>query len=270
MNRLASSIAVKVRRAALDRRGVASYVVIVAFAALVGALGFAVDVGQFLIARQQLQANTNAAALYGAYQWDQTNSQSTGVSDAETWYKTQPRPARQHHEFNRKRQMHHRDHRPPGVRVRDQQCDLADPDRNPSHVFPQGPRLQVLDRLGGRDGGLWGWQRDAIEHHVRARHDGFHADKHGRQRLHGSARFSPTKLQCALYGVQLVLKQLNPAIDKVGVMVFPGMSSAWSPSCSTGPNIVPYGQSGEDLSDHRRLALGGGDLCDTQGTLNDT
>ena len=40
---------------------------------------------------------------------------------------------------------------------------------------------------------------------------------------------SPTKLDCAMYGVQLILKQLNPQIDKVGLMVFPGMSSTWTP-----------------------------------------
>ena len=54
---------------------------------------------------------------------------------------------------------------------------------------------------------------------------------------------SPTKLQCAMYGVQLILKQLNPASDKVGLMMFPGMSATWTPG-SGSPSIEPYGTTG--------------------------
>ena len=54
---------------------------------------------------------------------------------------------------------------------------------------------------------------------------------------------SPKKLDCAKYGIQLILKQLNPAIDKVGVMAFPGMSKNWIP-CTGSPSIEPYGTSG--------------------------
>jgi hypothetical protein len=45
----------------------------------------------------------------------------------------------------------------------------------------------------------------------------------------------------------LILKQLNPAIDKVGMMVFPGMSGSWTPcgntlSTTSSPiKIMPYG-----------------------------
>ena len=54
-----------------DRRGVAAWVFVAAAAPLIGAMGFAVDVGVVLSARQALQANTNAAVLDAAYQWDQ-------------------------------------------------------------------------------------------------------------------------------------------------------------------------------------------------------
>ena len=74
MYRWTSSIAPKLRRALHDRRGVAALVFAVAATALIGAAGFAVDVGVVLSARQALQANTNAAVLDAAYQWDQTGA----------------------------------------------------------------------------------------------------------------------------------------------------------------------------------------------------
>ena len=54
---------------------------------------------------------------------------------------------------------------------------------------------------------------------------------------------SPKKIDCAKYGIRFILKQLNPAIDKVGVMAFPGMSKNRTP-CTGSPSIEPYGTSG--------------------------
>ena len=51
----------------------------------------------------------------------------------------------------------------------------------------------------------------------------------------------PTRWQCALYSVQSVLKTMPTSLDQVGLMVFPGLRSQYSPrsTCSQ-PNTVPY------------------------------
>ena len=53
----------------------------------------------------------------------------------------------------------------------------------------------------------------------------------------------PTRFQCALYSVQSVLKVMPTSLDKVGLMIFPGMGTQYSPTshpCPTQPNSVPY------------------------------
>jgi len=52
-----------------------------------------------------------------------------------------------------------------------------------------------------------------------------------------------TRFQCAQYSVQSILKVMSPSLDKVGLMIFPGMGSQYSPTshpCATQPNSVPY------------------------------
>lgn len=54
----------------------------------------------------------------------------------------------------------------------------------------------------------------------------------------------PTRWQCALYAVQSVLKVMPTSLDKVGLMIFPGLASQYSPNsanpCPSMPNSVPY------------------------------
>ena len=54
---------------------------------------------------------------------------------------------------------------------------------------------------------------------------------------------SPSRFQCALYSVQSVLKVMPTSLDKVGLMIFPGMGTQYSPTshpCATQPSSVPY------------------------------
>jgi len=57
------------------------------------------------------------------------------------------------------------------------------------------------------------------------------------------SRPRPTKIQCALYAVQEMLKVMPTASNKVGLMFFPGIGGNWSPtarSCATKPDAIPY------------------------------
>jgi Flp pilus assembly protein TadG len=53
----------------------------------------------------------------------------------------------------------------------------------------------------------------------------------------------PTRFQCAEYSIQSVLKTMPTSLDKVGLMIFPGMATQYSPTshpCATQPNSTPY------------------------------
>jgi Flp pilus assembly protein TadG len=56
---------------------------------------------------------------------------------------------------------------------------------------------------------------------------------------------NPTRLQCATYGVQILLGQLSPTVDQVGLMVFPGLTNQSQVSkeydcSSSNPTIADY------------------------------
>jgi hypothetical protein len=54
---------------------------------------------------------------------------------------------------------------------------------------------------------------------------------------------SPSRWQCALYSVQSILKTMPAYADQVGLMIFPGMGTQYSPttgSCGTQPASVAY------------------------------
>ncbi|WGJ16407.1 TadG family pilus assembly protein [Methylocapsa sp. D3K7] len=56
---------------------------------------------------------------------------------------------------------------------------------------------------------------------------------------------SPSRLNCANYGIQTLLRQLSPTVDQVGLMVFPGLTNASQVSkeydcSSSAPTIANY------------------------------
>jgi hypothetical protein len=58
-----------------------------------------------------------------------------------------------------------------------------------------------------------------------------------------SPKRTPTRFQCALYSIQSVLKVMPTSLDKVGLMIFPGMGIQYSPTgrpCGTQPSSVKY------------------------------
>jgi Flp pilus assembly protein TadG len=53
----------------------------------------------------------------------------------------------------------------------------------------------------------------------------------------------PSRFQCAEYSIQKVLQTMPTSLDKVGLMIFPGMATQYSPTshpCATQPNATPY------------------------------
>jgi Flp pilus assembly protein TadG len=53
----------------------------------------------------------------------------------------------------------------------------------------------------------------------------------------------PSRFLCAEYSIQSVLKTMPTSLDKVGLMIFPGMATQYSPTshpCPTQPSATPY------------------------------
>ena len=244
MYRSTGSIVLKLRRALRDRRGVSGLIFAVMATVLFGAAGMAVDVGVALNARQALQANTNAAVLDAAYQWDQTGSQSTALSAAQTWNATHPVP------------------NVSGITANASAVCIGASQTSGLPTCGSGVNNAVaLNQTGtvptyfAKVLGIDSWTVSATAAAAWAggpakplnimfvldttKSMGTTTDDTGCKVPGVSA---PTRLTCALYGVQLILKQLNPQSDQAGIMVFPGMSSTWTPCGS--PNIEVYGKAG--------------------------
>jgi Flp pilus assembly protein TadG len=269
-----------------DRRGVAAWVFVTAGAALIGAMGFAIDVGVLLTARQALQANTNAAALDAAYQWDQPGgTEADAVSAAKAWGACSPSPCTATHPVPMVSGV---------AATASAVCITATSGlptcggtvNNAVTLTQTGTVPTYFIRVLGFDS----WTVSAKA--TAARAGGPTKPLNIMFVLDTTASMqtstddtgcavpgisSPTKLDCAKYGVQLVLKQLAPAYDQVGLMVFPGMSGAWTPcagtlSTSSSPiKIVPYGTTGMSYQINAGASASNplaSDYATTQGTLN--
>ncbi len=266
MSRWIRSIAAKLSKPLHDRRGVAAWVFVAAAAPLIGAMGFAVDVGVVLTARQALQANTNAAALDAAYVWDQPGgTSSAAVSAAQSWNTTHAVPM-----------VSSISAKATAICATTSGLPLcaAGGGNNAISLTQTGTvPTYFITVLGFKS---WTVSTTAIAAYAggptKAMNIMFVLDTTASMqtttddtgcKVPGIG--SPKKLDCAKYGVQLILKQLNPAIDKVGLMVFPGMSASWTP-CTGSPKIEPYGTAGITYQiNGSSLST---DYASPQGTLN--
>ena len=217
MYRSTSSIAPKLRRALHDRRGVAALVFAVAGTALIGATGFAVDVGVVFSARQALQANTNAAVLDAVYQWDQTGGvQATALTAAQAWSAAHPVPFISTITASASAVC---------VSATSGLPNCGASVNNAVSLTQTGTVPTYFVKLLG----INSWTVSAKATAAKAggqtkalnvmfvldstQSMGTTTDDTG-CKVPGIS--SPTKFDCAKYGVQLILKQLNPAIDNVG------------------------------------------------------
>ena len=231
------------RGAARDRRGVAGILLGVSGAAVIATAALATDVGLALAGRAALQANTDAAALAGAYTWSASGGTASGAeSTATAW---------------------HGSHAVPNVTVTGTtattSCVTAI--AGLPNCTANAPNVITVTQTGTvatHFARLVGINSFTVSATAAASRSGgasaplnvmFILDSTGSM---GQADdtgcvvpgvSSPTKHQCAMYGVQTVMKQLLPSQDKVGLMVFPGLSTTFVP-CGSYPSPVPYMSTG--------------------------
>jgi len=236
------------RRLRKDRRGAALVIAASLVPVAIGITGLTVDVGRALAARSALQASTQAAALAGAYTLG--TSGSGAVSTAVTnWTTANPVANVTITATTSTTSCVTSATNLPA-------CDAAN--HNAVTVTRSGTVSTFLLGAMGRSFFDLTTTATAIKAGGNAKPlnvmfvldaTGSMGDSDSNCTVPGfndaqtSHKKTPTRFQCALYSIQSVLKVMPASLDKVGLMIFPGTSTQYSPTshpCATQPNSVKY------------------------------
>ena len=228
-----------------DRRAVSTMLFAVSATAILGVSGLAVDVGMGLAARNALQANTDSAALAAAQNWSAPGgTAATAVAAASAWHTT---------------------HTVPFVTITQASASAACVTATSSvplctSSLPNAIKFTQSGTVVVRFMRQYGFNLMTVSATSTAvRAGGLNKPMHILFVLDGTASMStadssgcsvpnvtsPLRWQCALYGVQLVMKQLIAAQDPVGISMFPGFAASYVPStpCPSMPATVKYSSS---------------------------
>ncbi|MBX9946084.1 MAG: VWA domain-containing protein [Reyranella sp.] len=225
-----------------DRKGATTFLFAGMASALVGVAGLTIDVGRTLAAKSGFDAATEAAALAGAYALLSPSANATTVTSAVTsWNSTHP---------------------PPKVTVTNVAVSLACVTSTANLPSCNGttPNAVTVTQTAtvptfflkaiGRETFTLTTTKTASKAGGTAMplHVMFVLDATGSMgswdtgcTVPGKSR--PSRFECALHSIQNVLKVMPTSMDKVGLMIFPGMATQYSPTshpCPTQPNSTPY------------------------------
>ena len=225
-----------------DNAGSVTVLVAAVLPAVVGIAGFSVDVGMALAAKKELQAGTQAAAMVGARTLSLSGATTTSVNNAiSQWAASNP--------------LH-------GLTLTGTTtslgCDATTAGLpSCSSTMPNIVSVTQTATVPTYFLKAVGRPSFALSATVKAAKGGgaakplnvmFVLDATGSMSnvdtnctVPGISK--PTRFQCALYSVQNVLKVMPTSLDRVGLMIFPGMGTQFSPTshpCPTQPNSVAY------------------------------
>jgi Flp pilus assembly protein TadG len=225
-----------------DRKGSTIAIVAALVPALVGAAGLTVDVGRVMAAKQALNAGTRAAAMAGAYALSASNATSTTVTNAITTWNA----------ANSVANVTITASTPTLSCVTSTSnlpsCSGTSP--NAVSVTQTGTVSTFFLEAFGRSSFTLTSTASAAKAGGTAQPlnvmfvldaTGSMGDTDNGCTVPGVS--NPSRFKCALYSVQSVLKVMPTSAGKVGLMIFPGMGTQYSPTshpCSTQPNSVPY------------------------------
>ena len=229
------------RRLWTHKRGATAIMFAVMFAGLTGVAGLTIDVGRVMAAHSGFAAETQAAALAGAQAMLASNADQTSVGAAVTaWGTANP---------------------PSNVTVTGTTTTLSCVTATSSLPSCTGtnPNAVNVTRTGTVTTHFlkaFGYPTFPISASASAAKAGgagvplnvmFILDSTGSM---GSTDSNctvpnvrnPTRFQCAEYSIQNILKVMQPSMSSVGLMVFPGLASQYTPGnpCPTQPSSTPY------------------------------
>lgn len=225
-----------------DRKGSTMVIIAALIPGLLGVTGLSIDVGRALAAKKQLDDVTQAAAFAGAYALSQPNATATTVTTAINSWKTANAPS--------------------GLTILSTTNNLSCDATTSGLPTCNGTNPNVVTVTQTATTATYflralGKTSFALSSTVAAAKAGgiakplnvmFVVDATGSMGNNDSnctvpGVSNPTRWQCALYSVQSVLKVMPTSLDKVGLMIFPGMGTQYSPTshpCSSQPSSVAY------------------------------
>jgi Flp pilus assembly protein TadG len=224
-----------------DRCGATAIVFAVMASGMLGVVGLGIDVGGAMVAKQAFKSSLQAAALAGAQNLAQSGATSTTVSTAVTnWLKT-----------NGVSNM------TLGTATASLSCVTAT--SNLPTCSSSSPNVVTVTQTGTFTTHFlkaFGVTRFTMTASARAAKAGgagtplnimFVLDSTQSMNTADTGCTvpgvkSPTQYQCAQYSIQSVLKVLQPTMANVGLMIFPGTATKYTPGkpCPTQPSSVPY------------------------------
>jgi Flp pilus assembly protein TadG len=242
MERSISSAPRAIRGLLRDRTG--ATVVLFGFMAvgLMGTAGLTIDAGQVFVAKRNFAAATQAAALAGAYALSQNNATQGTVQAAITAWNTASPPSK--------------------VTITNTSvavsCDTATTNLpNCNGTSPNVAQVTQTATVSTHFMSAFGIPSITLTSTASASKAGgtsiplnvmFVLDATGSMNSADSGCTvpgiaHPTRFQCADYSMQSILTMMPTSMDKVGLMIFPGMATQYSPTshpCANQPNSTPY------------------------------
>ncbi|MCF8532752.1 MAG: VWA domain-containing protein [Reyranella sp.] len=242
MKRLLSSGPEGLRRFSRNQRGSTTLIFAGIAAGVVGLAGLTIDVGRVYAAKSGFDAATGAAALAGANALLAANANASSVQSAVTnWSTAYPPPQVTSSSATATLSCVTSTANLPSCNGANPNAVTVTQTATVSTHFLKAFGVQSLTLSSTKTASKAGG--DAKPLHVI-----FVLDATGSMgstdtgcSIPGNNR--PTRFQCALYSVQSVLKVMPTSMDKVGLMIFPGMATQYSPTshpCPTQPNSTPY------------------------------
>jgi Flp pilus assembly protein TadG len=210
---------------------------------VIAVAGLSIDVGNAYVAKRQLKGQTQAAALAGAYALSQPNATSSTVTTAVSNWKTANPVSKVTIS---------------GTPTPTLSCVTATSSlpscngTNPNAVsftqsgtvptfFLKAFGVSTMNVSASAVAAKGGGNAKALNIMFIVDATGSMSNTDANCTITGMSNV--TRFQCAMYSIQQMLKTMPTSLDKVGLMVFPGTSTQYSPTshpCSTQPNSVPY------------------------------
>jgi len=242
MVRTTESVFKPLRRFHRDRKGSVLVIFAAAIPVLIGLTGLTVDVGRAYAARSALNAQTQAAAMAGAYAMQSANFTTTTVTNAITsWTSANPVSNVTVTATTPTLKCVTSTSNLPS-------CNGSSP--NAVSVTQTGTvATYFLNALGRTSFTLTstataakaGGTAQPLNVMFVLDATGSMGDTDSNCTVPGVSH--PSRFKCALYSIQSVLKVMPTSLDKVGLMIFPGPSSQYSPTshpCPTQPSSAKY------------------------------
>jgi Flp pilus assembly protein TadG len=225
-----------------DRRGATAVLFAAMVPAVVGVAGLTVDVGRALSAKRALEAGTQAAALAGAYALASPSATSSTVTTAiSNWNTANPISNLTLTSSTPALQCVTSTSSLPSCNGTSPNVVSVTQTASVSTYFLKALGRDSFTLTSTVSAAKAGGNAQPLNVMFVLDATGSMDDTDSNCTVPGINR--PTRFQCALYSVQSVLKVMPTSLDSVGLMIFPGMGTQYSPTshpCSTQPNSVPY------------------------------